>query len=51
MVQRKAPTVGFGSAMAGLPFWSAGKRRIKNREMGWALSIGGHQLIKINNNQ
>jgi hypothetical protein len=51
MVQRKAPTVGFGGAMANLPVWGAEKRRIKNREMGWALSLGGHQSLKTTNNQ
>ncbi len=51
MVPRKAPAAGLGSAMAGLPVWGARKRRIKNREMGWALSLGGHRWITITNNQ
>ena len=42
MVPRKAPVVGFGGAMAGLPVWVAEKRRIKKQRDGQALALGGH---------
>ena len=51
MVPRKAPVVGFGGAMAGLPVWVAEKRRIKKQRDGQALALGGHRSITITNNQ
>ena len=61
MVPHKAPVVGFGGAMAGLPVWVAKKRHIKkqrdeqvlalggHREQ--VLALGGHRSITITNNQ
>jgi len=43
--------VRFGGAMAGLPVWGSEKRRIKNREMGRALDLGGRCLMMAYNNQ
>ena len=51
MVPRKAPVVGFGGAMAGLPVWVDKKRRIKKQRDGQALTLGGHQSMTITNNQ
>ena len=51
MVPRKAPVVGFGCAMAGLPVWVAKKGHIKTQRYGQALALGGHRLITITNNQ
>ena len=51
MVPRKAPVVGFGGAMAGLPVWVAKKRHIKKQTDGQALAVGGHRSITITNNQ
>ena len=39
MVLRKAPMVGFGSAMAGLPVWGANKRRIVKQRYGQGLGF------------
>ena len=51
MVPRKAPAVGFGGAMAGLPVWVAEKRHIKKQRDEQVLALGGHRLITITNNQ
>ena len=50
MLQRKAPVVRFGGAIADLPVWGAKKRPIKNREMGVALALSGQNFkVKRNN--
>ena len=51
MVPRNAPLVGFGGAMSGLPVWVAKKSRIKKQRDRQALALGGHQSMKITNNQ
>ena len=51
MVTRKAPTVGFGGAMTGLPVWGAEKRHIKKREKYGALALGGPHLVATHNKQ
>ena len=51
MVPRKAPAVGFGGVMAGLPVWVAKKRRIKKQRDEQALALGEHRSITIFNNQ
>ncbi len=47
----KVHTIGFGDAAVGSPVWGANTSSIKNREEGRALALGGHQSIKILNNQ
>jgi len=39
MVPRKAPVVGFGGAMAGLPVWVSEKRPIKKQRDGRGLGL------------
>jgi hypothetical protein len=51
MVPNKAPVVGFGGVMAGLPVWGAKKRRIKKIESHGALDLGGRHLVATYNNQ
>ena len=51
MVPRKAPLVGFGGAMAGLPVWGAERRHIKKREKQCAWAISGRHLVATHNNQ
>ena len=51
MVPRKAPVVGFGGAMAGLPVWGAKKRHIKKKENHGAWAISGHHLVATHKNQ
>ena len=50
MVLRKAPVVGFGSAMDGLPVWVSENRPIKKQRDGRGLGQGGRcSMIKYNN--
>ena len=51
MVPRKAPVVGFGGAMTGLPVWVAKKRRIKKQRDEQVLALGGLRSITITDNQ
>ena len=51
MVPRKAPAVGFGGAMTGLPIWGAKKRHIKKREKHGASALSGRHLVALHNNQ
>ena len=51
MVPRKAPAVGFGGAMAGLPVWGAKKRHIKKREKHGSSALGCCHLVATHNSQ
>ena len=51
MVPRKAPVVGFGGMIAGLPVWGAKKRHIKKSEKHGASAISGRHLVATHNNQ
>jgi hypothetical protein len=51
MVPCKAPMVGFGGVMAGLPVWGAKWNHTKNIEEYGALALGGHYLAATHNNQ
>ena len=47
MVLRKAPMVGFGGAMAGLPVWGTKKRHIKKKRETWCV---GHKWLPFSGN-
>ncbi len=48
---RKVCAIEFGVTAVGSTIWGANASPIKNREEGGALALGGHQSIKILNNQ
>ena len=50
-VPRKAPMVGFGGVMAGLPVCGAEKRRIEKQRDGRGSGLGGRRLMMAYNNQ
>ncbi len=47
----KARAIGFGSAAVGPHVWDANASTAKNKEEGGDLALGGHQSVKILNNQ